>query len=80
MKIGKGTGREMKRSGKDEMRKGRHLERTRVHELIRTECMKFISMLYSNQRLGTRGNKCKNGHLGEAKRKRERLVDRTGKL
>ena len=64
--------------GKDEMRKRRHLGRTRVHELIRTECMRFLSMLNSNQRLGTRGNRCKNGHLGEAKRKRERLVNRTG--
>ena len=61
-KIGKGIRREMKRSGKDEMRKGRHLERTRVHELIRTKCKRFLSMLYSNQRLGTRGNKCKDGN------------------
>ena len=48
MEIGKGIGREMKRSGKDEMRKGRHLERTRVHKLIRTKCKRFLSMLYGN--------------------------------
>ena len=52
--------REVKLSGKYEMRKGRHLERTRVHELMRTKCKRFLSMLYGNQRLGTRGNKCKN--------------------
>ena len=62
MEIGKGIGRKKTRSGKDEMRKGRHLERTRVYELIRTKCKRFLSMLYSNQRLGTRGNKCKNGN------------------
>ena len=49
MEIGKGIEREMERSEKDGMRKGRHLERTRVHELIRTECVRFLSMLYSNQ-------------------------------
>ena len=33
---------EMKRRGTNEMREGRHLERTRVHGLIRTKCMKFL--------------------------------------
>ena len=47
---------------KVEKRKGRHLERTRVHELIRTKCKRFLSMLYRDQRLGTRGNKCKDGN------------------
>ena len=56
MGIGKGN------KKRDEMRKGRHLGRTRVHELIRTKCKRFLSKLYSNQRLGTRGNKCKNGN------------------
>ena len=56
MEIGKGNRK------RDKMRKGRHLGRTRVHELIRTECMRFLPTLYSNQRLGTRGNNCKNGN------------------
>ena len=39
---------EAKQNGKQ--RRGKvGLERTRVHELIRTECMSFLSMLYSNQ-------------------------------
>ena len=40
---------ERNEKGRNKIREGRHYRKHDLHELIRTECRRFLSMLYSNQ-------------------------------